>query len=154
MSNPWEKVSLEDYEGHMKSSTVHQIQELNEIMKSQMYKYKVKTIAILGVAGGNGLEHIDSSRIKNAYGIDIFIKQLSKNSPRYVSCVIQKNPDTTFVSDSPYVGAFDKVSELHRDIEKKSLVEAMDTIEYNLIFSEEHLLPNMKKFIRMDFIYS
>lgn len=204
MSNPWEKVSLEDYENHMKLSSVMQLQKLNEIMKSQIYKYKILTAAILGVAGGNGLEHIDTSRIKTVYGIDInqnyldvckekyknlkdclvlkkldlsnltndlpsvdiiianlfieyigidaFIEQLSKNPPLYVSCVIQKNPDINFVSNSPYIEAFNEISSLHRDIEKDSLVKAMRKINYNLIFSEEHILPNMKKFIRMDFI--
>lgn len=206
MSNPWEKVSLEDYENHMKLSTVQQLQKLNEIMKSQIYKYNIKKVAILGVAGGNGLEHIDSSKIKIVYGIDInenyldtckekykylkdclilkkldlsnlandlpmtdiiianlfieyigidiFIQQLSKNFPPYVSCVIQKNSDISFVSDSPYLKAFDEISLLHRDIERDSLIKAMSIIGYSLIFSEEHLLPNMKKFIRLDFTYS
>jgi len=204
MSNPWEKVSLEDYENHMKLSTVQQLQKLNEIMKSQIHKYKIETIALLGIAGGNGLEHIDSSNIKIVYGIDInqnyldvckekyknlnnclvlkkldlsniandlpvadiiianlfieyigidmFVKQLSKNFPPYVSCVIQKNPDINFVSDSPYVEALNEISSLHRDIKKGSLIKAMSTIGYTLIFSDEHLLPNMKKFIRLDFI--
>lgn len=204
MINPWEKVSLEDYENHMKLSTVQQLQKLNEIMRSQIYKYNTSTVAILGIAGGNGLEYIDKSRIKNVYGIDInkdyldrckekyenlkgclilkkldlsqisndlpeveliianlfieyigidmFIKQVSKKSPTYVSCVIQKNSNTNFVSESPYSKVFDEVSVIHRDIEKESLIKAMCKIGYNLIFSEEYLLPNMKKFIRLDFI--
>lgn len=203
MSNPWEKVPLEDYENHMKLASVQQLQKLNEIMKSQLYKYKISTIAILGIAGGNGLDLIDNSRIKRVYGIDInksyldickkkyknlkdclvlkkldlsnlsddlpkvdiiianlfieyigvdtFIKQLSKTFPQYVSCVIQKNSDNNFVSDSPYIKAFDEVSLLHSDIEKASLVKAMNTIGYDLIFSDDYLLPNMKKFIRLDF---
>lgn len=203
MSNPWERIPLQDYENHMKLPSVQQLQKLNKIMKSQIYKYKISTIAILGIAGGNGLEFIDNSRIKTVYGIDInksyldicnekyknlkdclvlkkldlsnlsndlpkvdivianlfieyigidiFIKQLSKNFPQYVSCVIQKNPDINFVSDSPYIKAFDEISLLHKDIEKASLVKAMNTIGYSLIFSEEYLLPNMKKFIRLDF---
>lgn len=204
MSNPWEKVPLQDYENHMKSPSVQQLQKLNEIIKSQIYKYKISTIAILGIAGGNGLEFIDNSQIKTVYGIDInqnyldvckekyknlkdclvlkkldlsnlsndlpkvdivianlfieyigidiFIKQLSKNLPQYVSCVIQKNSDDNFVSDSPYLKAFDEISLLHKDIEKTSLVKAMSTIGYSLILSEEYLLPNMKKFIRLDFV--
>lgn len=203
MSNPWEKVSLEDYENHMKLASVQQLQTLNEIMKSQIYKYNISTIAILGIAGGNGLDLIDNSRIKMVYGIDInkiyldacrkkyenlkdclvlkrldlsnlsndlpkvdliianlfieyigidtFIKQLSKTFPQFVSCVIQKNSNNDFVSDSPYLKVFDEVSLLHKDVEKASLVKAMSTIGYRLIFSEEHLLPNMKKFIRLDF---
>lgn len=203
MNNPWEKVSLEDYENHMKLASVQQLQKLNEIMESQIYKYNISTIAILGIAGGNGLEHIDKSRIKIVYGIDInqnyleaceekyknlegclvlkkldlsnissdlpkvdiviadlfieyigidmFTKQISKNLPRYVSCVIQKNPNNNFVSDSPYIKAFDEISSLHKDIEKDCLIKAMSVIGYNLILSEEQLLPNMKKFIRLDF---
>lgn len=203
MSNPWEKVSLEDYENHMKLASVQQLHTLNEIMKSQIYKYNISTIAILGIAGGNGLDLIDNSRIKMVYGIDInkiyldacrkkyenlkdclvlkrldlsnlsndlpkvdiiianlfieyigidtFIKQLSKTFPQFVSCVIQKNSNNDFVSDSPYLKVFDEVSLLHKDVEKASLVKAMSTIGYRLTFSEEHLLPNMKKFIRLDF---
>lgn len=56
------------------------------------------------------------------------------------------------MSDSPYVIVFDEVSEMHKDIEKNSFVEAMNTIGYSLIFCEDHLLPNMKKLVRLDFI--
>lgn len=204
MSNPWEKVSIRDYENHMKLPSVQQLQKLSKIMKSQIYKYGISTIAILGIAGGNGLEHIDKSRIKTVYGIDInknyldackekyknlkdclvlkkldlsnisndlpvadivianlfieyigiemFIKQISKSFPQYVSCVIQKNTDDNFVSDSPYIKAFGEVSLLHEDIEKDSLVKAMSKIGYSLIFSDEDLLPNMKRLIRLDFV--
>jgi len=204
MSNAWEEVSLEDYENHMKSSAVQQLQALNEIMKSQIYQYDISTVLILGIAGGNGLEHIDTSRIKFVYGIDVnqnylevckekyrnlkdnlvlkkldlssisndlpvadiiianlfieyigidmFLKQLSKAFPQYVSCVIQKNPNIDFISDSPYVKAFDGISTLHRDIEKDSLVRAMSKIGFSLILSQEHVLPNMKEFIRLDFM--
>jgi len=33
----------------------------------------IKSITILGVAGGNGLEHIDNSKIKIVYGINIIL---------------------------------------------------------------------------------
>lgn len=36
ISNPWEKVSLEDYENHMKLSSVMQLQKLNEITDIQI----------------------------------------------------------------------------------------------------------------------
>lgn len=205
MKNPWESVSLDDYENHMKLSTIQQLSTLNTIMKSQLNKYSISTVTILGIAGGNGLEHVDTSRIKVIYGIDInqnyldackekyqnlepnlilkrldisnlsndlpatdilvanliieyigidtFIKQLSKIFPSYVTIVIQKNSDINFVSDSPYSKAFDGISTLHQDIEKDSLVKSMSNSGYRLIYMEEHILPNMKKFIRLDFIY-
>ena len=57
MRNPWEEIRLEDYEKHMALDSVRQLQALNGIMKAQMEAYPVKTVMILGVAGGNGLEH-------------------------------------------------------------------------------------------------
>lgn len=96
MSNPWEKVSLEDYENHMKLSTVQQLQKLNEIMKSQIYKYKVSTVAILGVAGGNGLNHIDISQIQTVYGVDINQNYLDACKEKYINlkdCLILKRLD-------------------------------------------------------------
>ena len=58
MSNPWEEISLDDYEKHMSLDSVRQLQALDSIMKKQFAAYPVETAAVLGVAGGNGLEHI------------------------------------------------------------------------------------------------
>lgn len=58
MANPWEEISLSDYENHMRSDSVMQLQAMNEMMKAQFYDYPVSDMMILGVAGGNGLEHI------------------------------------------------------------------------------------------------
>lgn len=71
MSNPWENLLLSNYENHMKLSDLFQLQTLNNIMKSQTNMYTIYSIAILEIAGGNGLEHIDISSIKMVYGIDI-----------------------------------------------------------------------------------
>ncbi|MFZ2538641.1 MAG: methyltransferase type 11, partial [Oscillospiraceae bacterium] len=60
MENPWVKVSLNNYEQHMKLADIQQLQTLNQIMKQQIKQHQIKTIAILGIAGGNGLEHIDT----------------------------------------------------------------------------------------------
>ena len=35
MSNPWETISLNDYENHMKLKTVQQLQAMNVIMRDQ-----------------------------------------------------------------------------------------------------------------------
>lgn len=60
---------LETYEAHMALSQVGQQQVLNAIIKHQINDYSAETIAILGVAGGNGLEHIAPST--KVYGIDV-----------------------------------------------------------------------------------
>ena len=71
MNNPWKDIDLNSYEAHMSLESVHQLQAMNQMMKKQFSDYDVESIMILGIAGGNGLEHIDCKRIKCVYGIDI-----------------------------------------------------------------------------------
>ena len=83
MRNPWEDIELSDYEGHMSSQTVMQEQCLNEMMKGQVCRHPVKTVMVLGVAGGNGLEHIDPRRIERVYGVDVNEEYLAECAHRY-----------------------------------------------------------------------
>jgi len=83
MNNPWEDISLCDYENHMRLDTVMQLQTLNSTMKKQFEAYDVDTAMVLGVAGGNGLEHINSSKYTKVYGIDINKNYLNEVSKRY-----------------------------------------------------------------------
>lgn len=39
MSNPWEEISLNDYENHMSLDSVKQLQIMNSIMKEQFEDY-------------------------------------------------------------------------------------------------------------------
>ena len=203
MSNPWERVHLNDYEEHMKLDDIQQLQILNQIMKKQIKQNPIKSLAILGIAGGNGLEYIDLNSFEQVYGIDvnqnyldvckkryshldkcltllkmdltdlsnrlpdieliignllieyigieIFIKQLAKVNPKFVSCVVQKNVTNQFVSDSPYLEYFMEISGIHNDIDKVELTKGMKSLNYRLILEEEYLLPNGKKFIRLDY---
>ena len=67
MNNPWKCINLSDYEKHMALASVKQLQALNQMMKGQLNKYNVQTVMILGVAGGNGLEHVDTEINKYEY---------------------------------------------------------------------------------------
>lgn len=106
MCNPWEKVTLDDYENHMKSENIYQLQRLNEIMKSQLNQYHTPTVAILGVAGGNGLEHI-SSKNNIVYGIDINNDYLVACKNRYSHLgnrlILQKLDISDMKNDLPKV---------------------------------------------------
>lgn len=83
MSNPWEAVPLETYEAHMKSTEVGQLPVLSEIMKRQLARCAAGTVCVLGIAGGNGLEHIDLSRTRRVYGIDVSATYLSACRQRF-----------------------------------------------------------------------
>lgn len=69
MKNPWEEIPLADYESHMKLASVMQLQAMNEMMKGQFNTYPVSSIMIFGVAGGNGLEHIQKDKIEKVKGL-------------------------------------------------------------------------------------
>lgn len=204
MNNPWEEIDLNIYENHMSLDSVFQLQTMNKMMKDQFYTYPVQSVMILGVAGGNGLEHIDKRIFNKVYGVDInrkyldvcvnrypelqgmldtihadmtqetdrlpyadlivanlfieyigyecFQKAVKQVSPKYVSCIIQINVGTAFVSDSPYLQAFDRLDEVHYQMEETALVNAMRQIEYRKVLQKAENLPNGKKLVRIDFL--
>lgn len=83
MTNPWEEISLSDYENHMKLDSVMQLQNLNQMMKDQFSTYPVSSVMVLGIAGGNGLEHIDNNKFEKVYGVDINREYLAAVTRRY-----------------------------------------------------------------------
>ena len=82
-NNPWKNISLSDYENHMSFEGVRQQQALNKMMKDQFGDYPLSSAIILGVASGNGLEHIDREKYKKVYGIDINEEYLNALKERY-----------------------------------------------------------------------
>lgn len=84
-------------------------------------------------------------------GYACFQRAVKTVSPRYVSCAIQINSDDTFVSDSPYLHAFDDLEKMHHQIAEKPLASSMQEIGYHQIQVSEYPLPNGKKLVCMDF---
>lgn len=86
-------------------------------------------------------------------GEEKFISIIDKNRINIdaVSCVIQKNNDNSFVSKSDQTSHFEPISAIHNDINENKLKNLFSTIGFNCIKYKEYLLPNGKKFIRMDF---
>lgn len=203
MSNPWETIPLSDYENHMKLDSVMQLQAMNEMMKGQLDAYPVSEVMVLGVAGGNGLEHASKEKFEKIYGVDINISYLNEAvrrypdldgileclcvnlienadvlpeadmvianllieyigyecfqkviqcvNPKFVSCIIQINIEDNWVSDSPYLHVFDGLEQVHHQMEETALEKAMTEIGYHTIKTSEHLLPNGKKLVQIDF---
>lgn len=203
MKNPWEEIALADYESHMKLDSVMQLQALNAIMKDQFRQYPVETAMVLGVAGGNGLEHADPGKIRRLYGVDVnrgylkacaarhaglkgvlecvcadltaedcvlphaelvianllieyigydcFRRAVAQIRPDWVSCVIQINTGGGFVSDSPYLHAFDGLEQIHHQMGEAELTAVMERAGYRLIGAAAQPLPNGKKLARLDY---
>ncbi len=203
MRNPWEEISLTDYENHMRLDSVMQLQAMNEMMKGQFCSYPISSVMILGVAGGNGLEHIQKDKLDKVYGVDVNSSYLEETAhrypdldglleclcinllneadklpkadmiianllveyigydcfqcvvrqvvPKYVSCIIQINTEDSWVSDSPYLHVFDRLEQVHHQIEERSLEKIMLEIGFHAIKKNEHKLPNGKKLVQTDF---
>lgn len=83
MKNPWEEIPLEDYENHMRLDSIMQLQAMNEMMKGQLDAYPITSVAIFGIAGGNGLRHVNKSKYKKIYGIDVNSDYLKETVSRY-----------------------------------------------------------------------
>ena len=83
MNNPWKDISLSDYENHMAMDSVQQLQAMNQMMKGQLNQYEVQSAMILGSAGGNGLEHVDTEKLNKVYGVDINQEYLTITKKRY-----------------------------------------------------------------------
>ena len=83
MSNPWLSIPLEDYEGHMGSAGVRQLTVLAELFKRALDRCLPESVAVLGVAGGNGLEQIDCAATKRIVGVDINQRYLDEVQRRF-----------------------------------------------------------------------
>jgi hypothetical protein len=82
MPNPWLDIPLADYEGHMASPEVRQLEALSELFAEALELRRPGSIVILGVAGGNGLDRIDSKVTERVVGVDI--------NPLYLKTVRQR----------------------------------------------------------------
>jgi hypothetical protein len=85
MSDPWLSIPLADYEGHMGSDNVRQLSALSGLFKRALDVCLPDSVAILGIAGGNGLEHANPSTIKRIVGFDINPGYLDEVRRRFVT---------------------------------------------------------------------
>ncbi len=76
MRNPWLDIPLGDYEGHMALPQVAQAPLLSEVFAGLLAAYAPRSVAVLGCAGGNGLERVSPAVTPRVVGVDI--------NPRYV----------------------------------------------------------------------
>lgn len=67
----------------MALDSVQQLQAMNQMMKEQLNQYDIQSVMILGIAGGNGLEHVDAEKITKVYGIDINTEYIMTTEKRY-----------------------------------------------------------------------
>jgi hypothetical protein len=89
MKNVWNNIPLEDYEFHMNHNSVGQLLLLNNLTKKYLEKLNPKIVIFLGIAGGNGLEHIDNTTTDQVVGIDINQDYLNETKKRFSNKIPQ-----------------------------------------------------------------
>jgi hypothetical protein len=87
MSNPWLNVPLADYEGHMSAPGVQQLAILSDLFAESVTLRKPASIAILGIAGGNGLDRLPDETVRIA-GFDFNASYLDAVRMRF--CHLRK----------------------------------------------------------------
>jgi len=84
MANPWLSIPLADYEGHMSSPGVQQLDVLSDLFAEALAR-EPSSVAVLGVAGGNGLDRIDPAITTRVVGIDVNLTYLEEVRKRYAA---------------------------------------------------------------------
>jgi hypothetical protein len=83
MSNPWLRIPLADYEGHMRSAEVRQLDALSDLFAEALEFCRPSSVAVLGVAGGNGLDRVDGNITGRIVGLDLNPLYLEEVRRRY-----------------------------------------------------------------------
>ncbi|MBN2529163.1 MAG: class I SAM-dependent methyltransferase [Deltaproteobacteria bacterium] len=81
--NPWCTISPTDYDGHMGHPSVNQTRLLCDVFGDALSKCSAQSVAMLGCATGNGLEHIAKKRTRRVTVVDINKLFLEKLAEKY-----------------------------------------------------------------------
>jgi Methyltransferase domain len=85
MSNPWLTIPLADYEGHMSLPSIDQADMLADRLELLVELNAPSSVAIIGCAGGNGLERIRPGRLERIVGVDINPDYIDHTKSRHAS---------------------------------------------------------------------
>ena len=83
--NPWQEIPLADYEAHMNAEAVKQASVLSKLFGEALTLRNPVSVAVLGVAGGNGLERIDGRQTRRVLGVDLNPHYLAAVRERYAN---------------------------------------------------------------------
>jgi SAM-dependent methyltransferase len=87
MKNPWLNIPAADYEGHMNSPDVKQLSFLASVFKDALENHDCNTVALLGCATGNGLQHVNKKFTCRVTAVDINPEYLKILRQRYANTV-------------------------------------------------------------------
>jgi len=85
MNHPWLEIPIADYEAHMALPSVGQAQLLSDALQRIVAEFQPLSLAVLGVAGGNGLDAVERAVVRRVVALDFNADYLALCSRRYAS---------------------------------------------------------------------
>jgi hypothetical protein len=92
MIHPWLEIPLSDYEAHMVLPSVGQSQLLAMTLQRVISTFRPKSLAVLGSAGGNGLELVDPKIVRRVVSLDFNQMYLAVCTDRHASSFAHFEP--------------------------------------------------------------
>lgn len=151
--NGLEHISLQKYRAvygvDVNEEYLHEVQrryqELRDILHCLCLDLRTESAELPSV------ELLIANLLVEYIGYDCFQNIVARIRPKNVSCGIQLDTGEEFVSDSPYLHAFDELSDIHHRIEAAELTKHMCAAGYTHLGTKEYPLPNGKKLLQIDF---
>src|SRR5262245_38165201 len=101
MRHPWLEIAIADYEAHMALPSVGQAQLLGTVLQRTVAQFRPCSLAILGVAGGNGLECLERGLVRRVVALDFNPDYLALCSRRYAASFTEFEPVLHDLSQGP-----------------------------------------------------
>jgi SAM-dependent methyltransferase len=83
MSNPWLDIPLDDYERHMSLPAVGQAQMIAEQLDRALDRWSPRSVAVVGCAGGNGLDRLMGRPIERVVAVDLNPQYIERARDRH-----------------------------------------------------------------------
>jgi len=101
MSHPWLEIPIADYEGHMGLASVGQAQLLSNLLLRTVAQVRPRSLAVLGVAGGNGLEAVQGTSVQRLVALDFNPDYLALCTQRFARAFAEFEPVLHDLSAGP-----------------------------------------------------
>lgn len=82
-ANPWTTVTAAEYERHMGPEGVDQLRPLSAILGRACAHLRPRRLLVLGIATGNGLEHVNPGITERVVGVDLNIQYVAIARQRF-----------------------------------------------------------------------
>jgi hypothetical protein len=101
VSSPWLQIPIVDYEGHMSLASVAQSQMLAGVLQRAVAEFRPRSLAVLGAAGGNGLDCVDPGIVQRVVAVDFNPEYLTLCTKRYAGRFTQYEAVLHDLRDGP-----------------------------------------------------